>query len=257
MTSQTRLLPIEGALNVRDLGGYQTADGRKVKFGRLIRSAELSGLTEADKQYLGDRLHVIVDLRTSTERADVVTPEIAGVANIHLPIFEQGGHDNNITRAVAAAASGTLEEAPMLEVNREFVKSELASQSYRSLVEQILTAPADKAVLWHCTAGKDRTGMAAMILLAALGVDDETIYEDYLETNQHLAAHVDNLVAAIDNPIEGEVIRSFWIAKRTYLDAAIDEMRKQYGSVAGYLRDGLGIDDDKLAALKEALLETE
>jgi protein-tyrosine phosphatase len=109
-------------------------------------------------------------------------------------------------------------------------------------------------VLWHCTAGKDRTGMAAFILLAALGVDTQTIYADYLETNEHLAEHVDNIVAAIPDPIEAEVIRSFWIAKESYLDAALDEMRVRYGSVEGYLRDGLGIDDEKLSALKEALL---
>ena len=250
-----RLLPMQGARNMRDLGGYVTADGRSVKHGRLIRSAELSGLTAADQQYLADRVATIVDLRTTVERTDHPTPEIAGVANVHLPIFEQGGHDNNITRAVAAAEQGELEEAPMLEVNREFVTSKLASTSYRALVDAILAAPADKAVLWHCTAGKDRTGMAALILLAALGVPESVIYDDYLETNQHLAAYVDQIVAAIDNPIEAEVVRSFWVAKRSYLDAALDDIRIRYGSMANYLESGIGIDDVKLGALKAALLD--
>lgn len=254
MATSTVKLPVQGARNFRDLGGYPTQDGRTIKPGRLFRSAELSGLTAADREFVAQRVHVIADLRTTAERNDLVTPEIAGVPNVHLPIFEQGGHDNNITRAVAAAAEGELEEAPMLEINREFVTSELASQSYRSLIDHILNAPADKAVLWHCTAGKDRTGMAAFILLAALGVDLETIYADYLETNEHLSEHVDNIVAAIPDPIEAEVIRSFWIAKESYLDAALDEMRVRYGSVAGYLRDGLGIDEQKLSALKETLL---
>jgi protein-tyrosine phosphatase len=252
--STAQLLPIKGARNIRDLGGYATADGRQVKPGKLFRSAELSRLTEEDRQYLADRVYVVADLRTSAERADVVTPEINGVTNVHLPIFEDGGHDNNITRAVAAAADGELDEPPMLEINREFVTSPLATASYQALINYILEAPEDKAVLWHCTAGKDRTGMAAMILLAALGVDENTIYEDYLETNEHLAELVGQIVAAIDNPIEAEVIRSFWIAKRSYLDAALDEMRVQYGSIAGYLRDGLGIDDEKLSALKDTLL---
>jgi len=252
--STQRLLPVPGVRNLRDLGGYPTLDGRQIKPGKLFRSAELSGLTEEGQKYLADRVHVIADLRTSSEREELVTPEIDGVQNLHLPIFEQGGHDNNITRAVAAAAAGTLDEAPMLEVNREFVTSEMATASYKALIDQIIQSPADKAILWHCTAGKDRTGMAALILLAALGVDEETIYQDYLETNQHLAEHVDNLVAAIADPTEAEVIRSFWIAKRSYLDAALDEMRLRFGSVDGYLRNGLGLDDEKLSALKDALL---
>jgi len=257
LSTTTHLLPVAGVRNLRDLGGYPTKDGRQIKTGKLFRSAELSGITPEGRDYLAQRVHVIADLRTTSERNESVTPEIAGVENVHLPIFEQGGHDNNITRAVEAATEGTLEEPPMLEVNREFVTSELATASYQALIDHILAAPADKAVLWHCTAGKDRTGMAAFILLAALGVDEEIIYEDYLETNEHLAEHVEAIVNAISNPVEAEVIHSFWLAKRSYLDAALDEMRKQYGSVAGYLRDGIGIDDEKLAALKDALLEAE
>jgi len=253
----SRLLPVEGVRNMRDLGGYQTLDGRVVKSGKLVRSAELSGLTDADREYLANNVHVIADLRTTAEREELVTPEIPGVQNVHLPIFEQGGHDNNITRAVAAAAEGTLDEPPMLEVNREFVTSPLASASYRALIDHVLTAPDDKAVVWHCTAGKDRTGMAAVIFLAALGVDMDTIYEDYLETNQHLAEHVENIVGEIANPIEADVIRSFWIAKRSYLDAALDEMKVHYGSVAGYLQNALGLDDQKLSDLRAALLVQE
>jgi protein-tyrosine phosphatase len=231
-----------------------TQDGKTIKHGRLFRSADLSGINDDDRNYFSQRLHVVADLRTTSEREDKVTPEIAGVRNLHLPIFEQGGHDNNITRAVAKAAKGELEEAPMLEVNREFVTSDLATSSYKALIDHIIEAPHDKAVLWHCTAGKDRTGMAALILLAALGVDLETIYEDYLETNEHLAELVEEIVSAIPDQTEAEVIRSFWIAKRSYLDAALDEMRIHYGSLQGYLTECLGIDDVKLTALKDALL---
>ena len=224
MTMPTRTLPVAGTRNLRDLGGYTTADGRTVKPGRLFRSAELVNLTPADQQYLRDRVHVIADLRTTDERITSPTPAIDGVHNVHLPVFEQKGHDNNITRAVEAAAKGELE------------------------------APEDKAVLWHCTAGKDRTGIGAVIFLAALGVDEDTIFEDYLETNEHLAEHVENIVNAIEDTTEADVIRSFWVARREYLEAAFDEMRIQYGSVDGYLREALGIDDVKRAALREALL---
>jgi len=254
MTMPTRTLPVAGTRNLRDLGGYTTADGRTVKPGRLFRSAELVNLTPADQQYLRDRVHVIADLRTTDERITSPTPAIDGVHNVHLPVFEQKGHDNNITRAVEAAAKGELEDAPMLGINREFVTSEQASQAYRDLVEHVLEAPEDKAVLWHCTAGKDRTGIGAVIFLAALGVDEDTIFEDYLETNEHLAEHVENIVNAIEDTTEADVIRSFWVARREYLEAAFDEMRIQYGSVDGYLREALGIDDVKRAALREALL---
>ncbi|MCL1799872.1 MAG: tyrosine-protein phosphatase [Promicromonosporaceae bacterium] len=254
--SSSRVLPIQGARNFRDLGGYPTKSGREVKYGRVIRSAELSGLTESDREYLARQVHIIADLRTTHERQELVTPEIVGVANIHLPIFEQGGHDNNITRAVAAAANGEFDhdEPPMVDLNREFVTSEMATASYRALIDHVLAAPEDKAVVFHCTAGKDRTGMAAVILLIALGVDQSHIYADYLETNAHLAEHVDQIVSAIPDATEAEVIRSFWIAKESYLDAALDEMRVRFGSVENYLRDALGLDDHKLTALREALL---
>jgi protein-tyrosine phosphatase len=251
----SRLLPTEGVLNMRELGGYQADDGRKLKFGRVIRSADLSKMTPTDQEFLRQRVATIVDLRTTAERTDSPTPEIAGVENVHLPIFEQGGHDNNITRAVAAAADGTLEEAPMLEINREFVTSELASSSYRRLIELVISAPDGKAVLFHCTAGKDRTGMAAVIILSALGVDMATIRQDYLETNEHLAPLVHKIVSAIPDPQEAEVIRSFWIAEPTYLDAAFDEMNNRFGSVAGYLNQGLGITPATAAALRSRLLD--
>ncbi|GAB2459415.1 tyrosine-protein phosphatase [Xylanimonas ulmi] len=254
MTTPSRTLPIRGARNVRDLGGYATQDGRRIKFGRLVRAAELTDVTPADRAYLADRVHVIADLRTSHERAERPTPPIEGVRNVHLPVFEQGGHDNNITKAVRAAAQGTLDEPPMLEVNREFVTSELATRTYVELIDHVLGAPEDKAVLWHCTAGKDRTGMAAVILLVALGVDEHTIYEDYLETNEHLAEHVERIVGEIADPTEAAVMRSFWVAKRSYLDAAFDEMRARFGSVDGYLRTALGLDDAKREALRAALL---
>ncbi len=255
MTMPTRTLPVTGARNLRDLGGYTTAEGRTVRPGRLLRSAELQNLTPADQDYLRERVAVIADLRTSDERTTAPTPDIEGVRNVHLPVFEQKGHDNNITRAVAAAAKGELEEAPMLDVNREFVTSEQASKAYRDLIEHILEVPEDKAVLWHCTAGKDRTGMAAVILLTVLGVDEETILHDYMATNEHLAEHVENIVNAIEDKTEAEVIRSFWIARPDYLEAAFDEMRVRFGSVDNYLREALGLDDEKRAALRAALLD--
>ena len=255
MTTTTRTLPIQGARNIRDLGGYTTKEGHRIKPGKLFRSAELSGLTDADQQFLADHVHVIADLRTSHERQELVTPEIAGVENIHLPIFEQGGHDNNITRAVEAAANGQADDNhPMVDLNREFVTSPMASASYKALIQHILAAPEDKAVLWHCTAGKDRTGMAAVILLGALGVEEHTIYQDYLETNDHLAEHVNNIVTAIEDPTEAEVIRGFWIATRAYLDAALDEITVRFGSMENYLKAGLGITDQQLAQLKDTLL---
>jgi len=255
MTTPSRTLPVKGARNIRDLGGYTTQEGHRIKPGKLYRSAELSSLTKEDQNFLAERVHIIADLRTSHERQELVTPIIDGVENIHLPIFEQGGHDNNITRAVAAAANGEQDDDhPMVDLNREFVTSPMASASYKALIEHILEAPEDKAVLWHCTAGKDRTGMAAVILLAALGVDEHTIYEDYLETNDHLADHVNNIVSAIEDPTEAEVIRGFWIATRGYLDAALDEIRVRFGSMESYLKNGLGITDQQLTALKETLL---
>lgn len=250
-----RTLSMDGSRNTRDLGGYATTDGRTTAWGRLLRSDELQDLTPADRERLADLgLAVIVDLRTAVERSANPTPPMAGVGDLHLPVYETVGHHERIDAALADLDAPDT-EAPLVTLNREMVTSQRARTAYAELVDHVVeTLAGGRALLFHCVAGKDRTGLAAAIVLAAVGVDEATILADYLITGDNLAGYVDELVAEIPDPQAAQATRAMWLTDPAYLRAAFAQMRADYGSVDAYLEHGLGIDAGKREALRDALL---
>lgn len=175
---------LEGCLNFRDLGGMPTRGGRRLRTGELYRSDALHHLTPADVACLRDRLRigVVIDLRSSGElRSEGQGPlaEERGIAFHHLPLF-----DGDTRTARAGASSITLAE-------RYVLLAELARAPIARVVELVATAPAP--VVYHCAAGKDRTGVISAILLGLLDVDDDVIVADYATTRENLDAIVERL----------------------------------------------------------------
>jgi protein-tyrosine phosphatase len=264
-------LGLAKATNARDLGGYTTVDGQQVKRGLLFRSNTLHRLSDADVAVLaGLRLACVIDFRHPHEK-ELVGPDRLPSPQpgrlVELPIFEPG-HDVFTTLAAVFGGPGASElmarlrddhasggsAATMVQLYRWFITSPLARETFAEALRLVAT-PETLPLLFHCTAGKDRTGWLSAIILSALGVDRPTIMADYLRTNELNAdgnAYVLTLLAnRVDDP---SVLVPLLEARREYLEAAFAQAEESYGGMDGYLRDGLALSDEARQALRAALL---
>lgn len=252
-----RAVLLDGTLNTRDLGGYETRDGRKVRWGMLFRSDELEDLDEADLlalERLG--LRTVIDLRSPAEREDAPDRLPPGVATIFVPFSHPSMDPSRITsRILRGDASEGYFGSLLNRANRSFA---LDHGSELAQVVETLARPGMLPALFHCTYGKDRTGFVAAMVLSLVGVPWETVAEDFLLSNAMLADHIDRTAALIHWAslfrIRREEARELLGVKRAYLDSARDAVIETYGSTEAYRR-AIGIDDAIVARLRDALLE--
>lgn len=252
-------LSLPSVENIRDLGGYQGADGRKVKSGRLIRSAALDRLSEADAAFLQKTcgLKTIIDLRTNTEVSEKPDADIEGLEYIHVPIFSE--ETIGISREKKTERSLLENELPdMCAVYRQMVIQDSARENFARVLRRIMEQP-EGAVLWHCTAGKDRCGMTAVLVEYMLGLDMDDIYADYMLTNEAAEPFADRIYAYVlslsGNERRAEGVRRAFVADMDYLHAAFDEMEKRFGGIAAFIEKGLGIDKASIEAFRDRILE--
>lgn len=262
--TQNRILKVTGGLNFRELGGYPTVDGHTVKWHKLVRTASLAGLTPADQQLLSDYGVVAdVDFRSKQERQQAPDKVPAGAQYQFLPVFPDGDQTD------ASAAREDLERQfsqdpqagyqHMLEVYRHLVTLSSAQAAYREFFKVLLANDGDQsAVLFHCTAGKDRTGIGAFLILSALGVDPQVIRQDYLATNQNLKPKLDQMTRdAQDRGQSAAFIQNMTAlgsVNPDYFDTALKIINTQYGGVQDYLHDVLGLTNKELDQLKQLYL---
>ena len=218
-------LGLASVWNDRQLGGYVMADGRQIKDGILLRSGFLYTLSEEDAETLRSKynLKTIFDLRNEGEVNARPDAEIPGVTNIACSVYgtkDEEGFDNPVY--IRYLATGT------------------AKAGYKKLFEAWLDTE-DGAFLWHCKSGKDRTGLSGMMILAALGADEDLIIKDFLLTNAVYEAEPDMDGAG---PVEEDNIR-----------LAISWMKENYGSILGYVKDGLGVTEEEIETLRTRCLE--
>lgn len=240
---------LSGAANFRDLGGYATADGRTVRRWRLLRSDHLAALGPQDLSVLAERLGPglrVLDLRGVAERAAAVCA--IPTATVHsLPIeptivqkltdLLEAGH--RITAADTVAL--------MQETYRNFVH--VNTPRFAALFAHLLDAH-EAPLVFHCTAGKDRTGFAAALILRALGVAEEDVMGDYLLTNERLA-----MPDASRHGLAPEVGAVLWRVQPEFLQAAFDAVQARHGGLEAYLREGLGLREPERERLRELYLE--
>lgn len=241
-----RSIDLEGASNVRDLGGYRTRDGAHVRFGRVFRSARLSHLTPADAAKLrAAGIGRIADLRGPGEQTAAPTL-MADVVIHNLSI------DPSLGSALRELAEqGEAARGPIMDLMSAAYASYALTWSHRyaEMFDLLLTKDAP-ALLFHCTAGKDRTGFGAALILSALGVDRATIHADYLATDRLWRGQAE--IRQSLSPIAGEVLTS---VHPDFLDTAFRAIRAEYGSVEAYLADRVGMRRERVEALRELLVE--
>jgi protein-tyrosine phosphatase len=252
-----RRLPLEGPDNFRDLGGYATVDGRFTRWGRLYRSGDHASLTEADILYLSRLgIQLVCDLRSTRERegsSDLSFDDHA--ENIHIEVDPEGVQPEIIQNKIRR---GLLDrealEVMMTEAYRSF-PNDYADEW--ALLFKRLAEPRSLPAVVHCTAGKDRTGFASALVLRAVGVPEETVFEDYLLTNHYRARHTRIVSRLI--PVyslwrsDPEDLLPLLEAREEYLRASFDEIERRWGSLDVYLKKGLGVTPGMRAALRRNL----
>jgi protein-tyrosine phosphatase len=244
--SKDRLVALQGASNFRDLGGYLGHAARPVRWGRLYRSDHLAQLTPADVAEIRARqVQAAIDFRGVQESA-AATYQLEGVTLVKLSI-----EPTVVQRMQGVVSAGQLlDEATavglMEDLYRNIVRQQMAR--LRSFFDQLLAA--ERPLVFHCTAGKDRTGVAAALLLSALGVSRADVMQDFLLTNEfYRPAHT-----AKQHGTEGAA-RALWGVRPQYLAAAWELIDDELGGAQAYLRDSLALSEAKLAALRARFLE--
>lgn len=255
---------LTGVRNFRDVGGLPTADGRRVRNGRLYRSGHLAHTTDGDAEFLASLgLHTVLDFRNASdiglEGPDVTLP---GVRNINMPLSDpaSGAEFWGVVR------NGDLDA--LREILGDGKAAERMKHSYVRIIRdrtaehtrmlELLTDEESAPVLLHCAAGKDRAGTAIAIILLALGVERDAIEADYLASN---AAHRRYRVTRgahaepAATPEVMELLSPLFEARAEYLRSALDTIEGHWGSVDAYLTDGLGLTAERRERLRELFLE--
>ena len=251
-----RVLPLQGGRNFRDLGGYRTGDGHTVKWGLLYRSGSMTGLTAADYATLEKRgLRVVCDLRSTAERkAEPVAWPKAGLPRVLADDYDL---DNGQFMPRGAMKDWTPDQArAALAASYPRLLMQFNGQ-YRRMFGELLAGHAPLA--FNCSAGKDRTGIAAALLLTALGVPRATVIEDYLLTNQTLnPAALAQGRATASSPwmqLAPDVLKAFMGADRSYIEAAFAVIDAHRGGADGYLQDELGLGPAQITRLRRLYLD--
>ena len=260
-----RILKVTGGLNFRELGGYPTVDGHTVKWHKLVRTAGLNRLTPQDQDALADYGVVAdVDFRSQAERDKAPDKVPTGATYHFLPVFPDGDQtDASASQAELEAhfsSDPTAGYSHMLDVYRNMVTQKPAQDAYRNFLATLLeNDQSGQAVLFHCTAGKDRTGIGAFLALSALGVDPQVIRQDYLLTNQNVTPVVDQMVQNAQDSGKSAAfianIKALSTVNPDYFDTAMKIINTQYGGAQDYLHDVLGLSRKELETLKKLYLD--
>ena len=263
-------MEFEGIVNARDLSGIRIGN-RTVRYGRLLRTAHLHDATDADVEQLRGRydLRRIFDFRTMDEAAAQPDRSIPGAAYVLLPTLDVEAE----RRSGAAVPAETWLDLPSHIVRLAFnpafqqkarelypslVTSDFSQLQYAAFLNMILETP-EGSVLWHCSQGKDRTGIGAAIILAALGADREVIVADFDRSNDNYRPLVTRFCAEVEarggSEVEKDVVRAFMGVSTRNFCRTLDLIDRQWGSFESYLISQLGMEPEDLAALRDRYLE--
>lgn len=254
-----RRIPLHSAPNLRDLGGLRTVGG-VVRSGAVYRSATLARLQGDDlESFRRLGITTVYDLRTAGERGASPDQLPEGVKLVALDVLADSTTDvaagvgqlAGDPAALAASLGDGRGAALMRDSYRNIVSLPSALSAYRSFYFDLIDPARSGAALFHCTTGKDRTGWAAASLLLLLGVSEEDVRADYLETNADLLPALQPLLAAAaEKGVDTQLLLPVLGVRGEYLDAAMDEARSRFGSIEGYATVGLGLNASDLDALR-------
>lgn len=264
-------LNLAGIVNTRELGGLVMTDGRTVKHGLLLRGATLNKASESDIKCLEEEFGVrlIFDFRTEQEVRHAPDKDVPGAKYLWLPtldptngekgkdVFSAGGYRSAEELVLKGAFLPQVQEAAR-NMYTDIVDNEYSQLQYAVFLQRILEVE-EGAIFWHCSQGKDRTGLGAAFILAALGADRETILEDYCISNDAYTEEVRQMKATILSQGGGEnemdVVQTFIGINVKHFIEGLDLIDSKYGGMDSYVRDILMLSDEDRARLQERYLE--
>ena len=267
-------LPVKGIVNARDLGGYAVQDGRIVREGKLLRAAHLADASDADIRYLEQLpVTVVIDFRKEQEKVGKVDREVPGARYTSLPVDPSGNAMATATEEEKEKVSGKKKfDVKKIIVFAAFNKKAqtIARELYPTLLFQpecqqqfarffrLVLETENGAVLFHCTQGKDRTGIASALLLAALGADRETIVADFDATNRVYEKDVRKYSRRVKfwggKEEEVAVVKAFLGCNTENFIKALDRIDQEFGSLQAYLKGPIGLTDTDIETLRERYL---
>lgn len=259
-----QLIGVTSGRNFRELGGYETVSGKKIKMHKLLRTGNLADLSPFDKQFLTDYgVKYDIDFRSEEEvqRQPDRVPD--GVEYIYDPVFSEDL--TNSSKSITDVTKQAHDDADfgfnhMHYAYEDMIESDSAQNAYRKFFEVLLKNDVDgESVIFHCTAGKDRTGFGAWLVLSALGVPFSTIKKDYLLTNITTKDFIDSITEHArqkghnENVVQS--IRDIQSVRPEYFDHAIKVLNDEYGGINNYLRDVMKLSSVDIMKLRDIYLE--
>ncbi|MBI0093430.1 tyrosine-protein phosphatase [Lactobacillus sp. M0403] len=257
------VLPIKSVRNPRDIGGYVGSDGRKIRTHRLLRTGNISEITPADEQYLLDYgLRTIIDLRSPAECKQNPDKELDNVEHYACPLSAEdntGGHGLDMSKEFAEYRKDQYAGFKLMcRRYHHHILSKSAKQSFHHIIE-LIAENDDGAILYHCSEGKDRTGLVTIIILYILGVDMEVIRQDYLYSNYMLndyrAVRDQHFKQVGENDNFRANMRVLGSVANSYFDTSLITINKNFGGLDSYITNELEIDDQMQELIREKYLE--
>jgi protein-tyrosine phosphatase len=251
-----RRVQLEGGVNFRDLGGYRTIEGRRVKWGQLFRSDNLGRLTDRDVNYLQKMgIRLVCDFRTPAEIKKLPDryPTVNHGQSMRLPIQHGQSDPANTFDRIKSGDIDWMTEEFMINgyINNIEEFTGLWAKFFKALAD-----PSNRPLVFHCTGGKDRAGVAAALILLALGVPAATVIRDHGLSNIYIADVLERIYSEIRAMgVDPEQISAYFTAPRNAIVAVLNHLEQVYGSVSNYLVNKAGVDVNLLTRLKEDLLE--
>lgn len=259
LAHEDRVLDLEGGVNFRDLGGYRTVDGQQVKWRTVYRSGSPESLTEADVEKLGSLgIRTVCDFRSNEERAEGPNPFVAANSDVEYLTRDFADGTSGLMGVLGGEdASPEKSRAAMIQFYRTIAQDH--AESYRNMFSAL--AAGKTPLAFNCTAGKDRAGTGAALLLTALGVPRETVIADYALSDQL----VDYRERLVEDSGEGssfsalskvpyELVEPLLRSDPAYLEAAFASLEEQFGSVDAFIEEELGVTPEMKAAIRGELL---
>lgn len=267
MLMRIERLKLKKLNNTRDLGGFPAENGKRIKYGKLIRSGKLYKLPESTVAALENyNITTVIDLRIEREKFEYPSTEIKGAKLVNLPLVCTATVGITHTKSMAGTM---LKESKRIKT--EFGNADNYMQSVYELLlfgEQSqkkfkefldLATENEGCILWHCNAGKDRTGICAMLLESILGVDENLIIQDYcisdkFQFRRRFWQKAGLVIAPIPLRFK-QILYALMAAKPQYITGAMTEIKKRYGSVVEYCKQALNVTEEQIKILKEKYLE--
>lgn len=256
-----RLIPLKRFCNFRDLGGYETKDGRRVKWGNFYRSEALNKLRGEDLEYfktLG--IKYIFDYRSLEEVRLNPDRNIEGVRNFNISAMKNLDNQNlnmesYLKEILFNKEMKELPEEILMDGYREMPLNNLAFKELMKTIEKEENVP----ILQHCTSGKDRTGLGAVLILLLLGVKEDKVIEDYLLSNKYLEEKNHKILQFYEKHISNEVVKeligNFLSVKKKFIELSLNKIKDTYGSYERYFLKEYGLNKEKINDLRDIYLD--